>query len=54
MVLRRPYLHLYESSSETEEVGVINLSTVRVEQSPEIEQMLEVSPCSFTLLVRRG
>ncbi|ORY91503.1 hypothetical protein BCR35DRAFT_298679 [Leucosporidium creatinivorum] len=41
VVLRRPYLHLYESSSEIEEVGVINLSTVRVEQSPEIEQMLE-------------
>lgn len=41
-VLRRPYLHLYESSSEAEEVTVINLSTVRVEQSPEIEQMLEV------------
>jgi hypothetical protein len=47
IVLRRPYLHLYESSSETEETAVINVSTVRVEQSPEIEQMLEVSP-SFT------
>lgn len=44
VVLRRPYLHLYESSaSEGEEVGVINISTVRVEQSPEIEEMLDVS-----------
>jgi kinesin family protein 1 len=41
-VLRRPYLHIYDSSSELEEVAVINVSTVRVEQSPEIEQMLEV------------
>lgn len=41
VVLRRPYLHLYESSSETEEVNAINLATVRVEQSPEIEQMLD-------------
>lgn len=42
-VLRRPYLHLYSSSGEVEEVAVINISTVRVEQSPEIEQMLDVS-----------
>ncbi|GAA5861825.1 hypothetical protein JCM8547_008567 [Rhodosporidiobolus lusitaniae] len=40
-VLRRPYLHVYDSSSEVDEVAVINVSTVRVEQSPEIEQMLE-------------
>ncbi|GAA5834253.1 hypothetical protein JCM11251_000583 [Rhodosporidiobolus azoricus] len=40
-VLRRPYLHVYTSSSEVEETAVINVSTVRVEQSPEIEQMLE-------------
>ncbi|KAM0788929.1 hypothetical protein ACM66B_003005 [Microbotryomycetes sp. NB124-2] len=40
-VLRRPYLCLYESPSDIDEVSVINLSTVRVEQSTEIEQMLE-------------
>ncbi|GAA6061161.1 hypothetical protein JCM10212_005747 [Sporobolomyces blumeae] len=40
-VLRRPYLHLYRSSAELEEVAIINVSTVRVEQSPEIEQMLD-------------
>ncbi|GAA5908043.1 hypothetical protein JCM6882_000209 [Rhodosporidiobolus microsporus] len=40
-VLRRPYLHVYDSSSEVDETAVINVSTVRVEQSPEIEQMLE-------------
>lgn len=52
VVLRRPYLYLYESSAESEEITVINISTVRVEQSPEIEQMLEVSPrVSFSLLL---
>ncbi|BGP23699.1 hypothetical protein JCM10295v2_002600 [Rhodotorula toruloides] len=40
-VLRRPYLYLYNSSAEIDEVAVINVSTVRVEQSPEIERMLE-------------
>ncbi|BGP47019.1 hypothetical protein JCM10450v2_002871 [Rhodotorula kratochvilovae] len=40
-VLRRPYLYLYSSSAEADEAAVINISTVRVEQSPEIEQMLE-------------
>lgn len=43
LVLRRPYLYLYDSSTEVDEQAVINISTVRVEQSPEIEQMLEVS-----------
>ncbi|GAA5927744.1 uncharacterized protein JCM15063_005982 [Sporobolomyces koalae] len=40
-VLRRPYLHLYTSSKEVEEVSIVNVATVRVEQSPEIEQMLD-------------
>ena len=45
-VLRRPYLFVYSSNSEVDEAAVINVSTVRVEQSPEIEQMLEVRPAS--------
>ncbi|GJN89903.1 hypothetical protein Rhopal_002892-T1 [Rhodotorula paludigena] len=40
-VLRRPYLYIYSSTAEADEAAVINVSTVRVEQSPEIEQMLE-------------
>lgn len=43
-VQRRPYLYIYSSNAEAEEAAVINVSTVRVEQSPEIEQMLEVRP----------
>ena len=49
-VVRRPYLHLYDNSKETEELMAINLSTIRVEQSPEIEQMLGVR---FSLTFRR-
>ncbi|GAA5992753.1 hypothetical protein JCM10908_006917 [Rhodotorula pacifica] len=40
-VLRRPYLYIYNSAAELDEAAVINVSTVRVEQTPEIEQMLE-------------
>ncbi|GAA5877032.1 hypothetical protein JCM3774_006880 [Rhodotorula dairenensis] len=39
--LRRPYLYIYNSAAELDEAAVINVSTVRVEQTPEIEQMLE-------------
>ncbi|SCV70600.1 BQ2448_3362 [Microbotryum intermedium] len=42
LVLRRPYLYLYEHSNELDETMVINVSSVRIEQSPEIGQMLEV------------
>lgn len=42
-VLRRPYLHLYDSSlaAEMDQVGVINLGNVRVEQTDELEKMLQ-------------
>lgn len=50
-VLRRPYLYIYNSASELDEAAVINVSTVRVEQTPEIEQMLEVR---FPVVLLRG
>lgn len=34
--LKRPYLFIYESSSATQLAGVVNVSTVRVETSPEM------------------
>jgi kinesin family protein 1 len=37
--LRRPYLYVYSSSSETDIETVINVETVRVETSPEMVQM---------------
>lgn len=43
-ILRRPYLSLYKSSSEQEELpNVINISTVRVDHSAELEEVLSVS-----------
>lgn len=42
-VFRRPYLHLFASTTEKDEVSVINLSTVKVEQTLELETMLNVS-----------
>ncbi|CAG8621146.1 10309_t:CDS:2, partial [Racocetra persica] len=40
-VLRRPYLFIYESPKETEEQGVINLASVRVDYKRDLEDMLQ-------------
>ncbi|CAG8657308.1 67_t:CDS:10, partial [Funneliformis mosseae] len=40
-VLRRPYLFIYESQKETEEQGVINLASVRVDYKKDLEDMLQ-------------
>jgi hypothetical protein len=43
-VLKRPYLVLYRSSNEQEELeNVINISTVRVDHSTQLEEVLDVS-----------
>ncbi|KAI5894442.1 kinesin-domain-containing protein [Schizophyllum commune H4-8] len=47
-VLRRPYLHIYTSSNELEEVGIVSLSGVNVEADPAKEALLG-KPYSFTL-----
>ncbi|KAI0346933.1 kinesin-domain-containing protein [Trametopsis cervina] len=39
-VLRRPYLHVYKHSNETEEVAVVNLNGVNIESNPEMEALL--------------
>ncbi|KAI0829273.1 kinesin-domain-containing protein [Trametes gibbosa] len=39
-VLRRPYLHVYTSSNEVEETGVISLNGVNIESNPEMEALL--------------
>ncbi|CAG8552603.1 7639_t:CDS:10 [Ambispora leptoticha] len=40
-VLRRPYLFIYESQKETEEQGVVNLTSVRVDYKKDVELILE-------------
>ncbi|KAK2462276.1 hypothetical protein APHAL10511_005582 [Amanita phalloides] len=47
-VLKRPYLHVYANSSETEEIGVVSLAGVNVESDPQKEALLG-KPYSFTL-----
>lgn len=55
-VLRRPYLVLYTSSNEQEEMeNVINVSTVRVDHSSQLEEVLSVRlfnrrPCGVVLI----
>lgn len=39
-VLKRPYLFVYENSSELDELMVIHLGAVRVEHDTNIESML--------------
>lgn len=38
----RPYLHIYSSSNELEEVGIASLTGVNVESNPEMETILGV------------
>ncbi|KAF9217737.1 kinesin-like protein Klp8 [Podila verticillata] len=39
-VIRRPYMYIYSSSSEIEELGVVNLAHVRVDYKRDLEEML--------------
>ncbi|KAF9948553.1 kinesin-like protein Klp8, partial [Mortierella alpina] len=40
-VIRRPYMYIYAHSSETDELGVVNLTHVRVDHQKDLENMLE-------------
>ncbi|KAL7333117.1 hypothetical protein PS15p_202062 [Mucor circinelloides] len=40
-VLRRPYIYIYSSQSETEELGIINVSNVRIDYNRALEQMIK-------------
>lgn len=42
-VVRRPYIYIYMDQSETDEQGVINISSVRIDYNQALEQMIEVS-----------
>lgn len=39
-VIRRPYMYIYASNSETEELCVVNLTQVRVDYKRDLEEML--------------
>ncbi|KAF9941291.1 kinesin-like protein Klp8 [Mortierella alpina] len=40
-VIRRPYMYIYAHSSETDELGVVNLTHVRVDHQKDLEIMLD-------------
>ncbi|GJJ69254.1 kinesin family member 1 [Entomortierella parvispora] len=40
-VIRRPYMYIYGSNSEMEELAVVNLTHVRVDYKRDLEEMLE-------------
>ncbi|KAI7852557.1 hypothetical protein BDC45DRAFT_443497 [Circinella umbellata] len=40
-VIRRPYIYVYTNRSETDEQGVINVSSVRVDYNRELERMID-------------
>ncbi|KAI9317238.1 hypothetical protein BX666DRAFT_1857633 [Dichotomocladium elegans] len=42
-VLRRPYIYIYANNTETEELGLINVSSVRIDYNRALEQMIERS-----------
>ncbi|KAG0367961.1 kinesin-like protein Klp8 [Gamsiella multidivaricata] len=40
-VIRRPYMYIYTNSTETDELGVVNLTHVRVDYQKDLENMLK-------------
>ncbi|KAI9491045.1 hypothetical protein BDB00DRAFT_789841 [Zychaea mexicana] len=41
LVIRRPYIYIYSNHTETDEQGVINVSSVRIDYNRALEQMIE-------------
>ncbi|KAI8877974.1 kinesin-domain-containing protein [Backusella circina FSU 941] len=41
-VLRRPFIIIYEDQSETDEIGVLNLTSVKVDYTEDLEDMLQI------------
>jgi kinesin family protein 1 len=41
-VVRRPYIYTYTNDTETDEQGVINVGSVRIDYNEALEQMIQV------------
>lgn len=41
-VVRRPYIYIYSNESETDEQGIINVGSVRIDYNEALEQMIQV------------
>jgi len=42
-VVRRPYIYIYANHSETDEHGVINLASIRIDHQKQVEELLQRS-----------
>lgn len=51
-VIRRPYMYIYATNSEMEEIGVVNLTHVRVDYKQHLEEMLNVRVTMYFLVNR--
>lgn len=49
VVVRRPYVFIYNSDKDPVERGIINLSTAQVEYSEDQQAMVKVSPALSTV-----
>lgn len=41
-ISKRPFIIIYEDQTETEEIGVYNLTSARVDYKTDLEEMLQV------------
>lgn len=50
-VIRRPYIFIYSNESESDEQGVINVGSVRIDYNEALEKMIQVKywHCFFVL-----
>jgi hypothetical protein len=50
----RPFIIIYEDQSETEEIGVLNLTSVKVDYTEDLEDMLQVKMGVKEAFTKRG
>lgn len=41
-VIRRPYIYIYANDTESDEQGVINVASVRIDYNEALEKMIQV------------
>lgn len=42
-VIRRPYIYIYTDDKESDEQGVINVASVRIDYNEALENMIQVN-----------
>lgn len=47
-VIRRPYIYIYSDDKESDEQGVINVASVRIDYNEALEKMIQVTEYAFS------